>query len=281
MPSAFCCRMCPKRPLKREREPTAQAVVGTVPLEEGRMWTPRSSLVHTQARRSRTTHTNIAHVLAGSGELVDTKGSEGGRLLWGLTDTGEKYIRELVGLPAADPEIESDVGSLTDLSAKLPDATVRGFVDEAIKCLQVGALRAAVVFLWSGAIYTLHEKALSANNKQLNDAIRKHYPKAPKVSKIEDFAYIKDRTFLDATVDSGLFDKGVRDTLADCLDLRNRFGHPSKAKLGPKKVSSFIEDILSHVTHSPAPKAPPAVKDGCGAVIPTRARAGGSPRPRR
>jgi DNA-binding MarR family transcriptional regulator len=190
---------------------------------------------------------NVADVLAKSGEYVDSPSSDGSRRLWQLTPTGEKYVRELLDLPAAEPEIEHDVGALTALAGRVQDDTVRGYVEEAIKCLQVGALRAAVVFLWSGAIHTLHVEALNGSHHALNAALQKHYPKAKTVSKVDDFAYINDRTFLEATVDVGLLDKGERDTLIEGLNLRNRCGHPTKAVPGVKKASSFIEDVLTIV----------------------------------
>jgi hypothetical protein len=200
-----------------------------------------------RARVPKANKMNVADVLAKAGEYVDSPGSEGGKRVWVLTPTGEGRVRELLSLPAAEPEIEHDVGALTTLAAGLKDETVRGYVEEAIKCLQVGALRAAVVFLWSGAVHTLHVEALKGSSAALNTAIQKHYPKAKNVSKVEDFAYINDRTFLDATVDFGLLDKGERDTLVEGLNLRNRCGHPTKAIPGVKKVSSFVEDVLNVV----------------------------------
>lgn len=156
-------------------------------------------------------------------------------------------MRELLGLPAADVEIEHDVGTLSALAAKIADPTVRGYVDETIKCLQVGALRAAVVFLWTGAMRTLHEAALVKGAAGVNVAIAKHDPKARAVSKVDDFAYVKDKVFLLAAFDLGLVDKGERDALQEGLDLRNRCGHPTSYKPGEKKASGFIEDIVGIV----------------------------------
>ncbi len=45
----------------------------------------------------------------------------------------------------------------------------------------------------------------------------------------------------------GLYDKNQRAVLEDCLNLRNKCGHPGKYKVGPKKVSSFIEDLIGIV----------------------------------
>lgn len=102
---------------------------------------------------------NVNQVINGSAPYVHSPGGkENGALLFALTDTGDQYVRELLGLPSAEPEIEHDVTTLSTLAAKLSDDGVRGYVEEAITCLQFGALRAAVVFLWTGAIRTLHEE---------------------------------------------------------------------------------------------------------------------------
>jgi len=79
------------------------------------------------------------------------------------------------------------------------------------------------------------------------DALHKHDPKARPVHQLDDFAYIKDALALLAARDLGLLDKNQKDTLEDALGLRNRCGHPSKYKPGVKKVSSYIEDIVSVV----------------------------------
>jgi hypothetical protein len=113
--------------------------------------------------------------------------------------------------------------------------------------LSVGALRAAIVFLWTGAIRTLQEEAFTNHKATLNAAIAKHDPKARPVNKLEDFAYIRDATALLAFQDLGVLDKGQKTTLGEALDLRNRCGHPTKYTPGVKKASSFIEDVLGIV----------------------------------
>jgi hypothetical protein len=67
------------------------------------------------------------------------------------------------------------------------------------------------------------------------------------VKKVDDFAYIKDATFLKAAFDLGLLDKGQRDTLQDALDLRNKCGHPTKYKPRVNKARGFIEDVVGIV----------------------------------
>jgi hypothetical protein len=200
-----------------------------------------------RARVPKAAKMNVADHLAKSGEYVDSPGTEGGRRLWHLTPSGERYVRELLDLRAAEPEIEHDVTSLSALAAKIKDETIRGYVEEAIKCLRAGALRAAVVFLWTGAIRTLHEDALDLGGAAVTAALQKQDPKARPVSRIEHFGWIGDRVFLDATPDMGLLDKGQKDTLIEALNLRNRCGHPTKFKPGVQRVSGFIEDVLGIV----------------------------------
>jgi hypothetical protein len=202
----------------------------------------------TQARMPGAKQVNTADVLAKSGHLVDTvESNDRGHKLWKLTPTGSEYVRGMLGLPAKDPEIEHDVSSLEDLAASILDEVVRGYVNEAVLCLSVDALRAAVVFLWTGAIRSLQEAALNKGGAALNAALQKHDQRAKHVSKIEDFAAIKDSISLLAAREIGLLDKGEWQTLNEALGLRNRCGHPTKYRPGEKKVSGFIEDLIAIV----------------------------------
>lgn len=200
-----------------------------------------------QARVPKAKTMNIAAILAGSGHLVDSPGSDGSRLLWSLTPPGEGEVRKLLPLPAAEPELEHDVASLTTLAERLADETVRGYVEEAIRCLSVDALRAATVFLWAGAIRTLHQAAWAEGATSVNAAIGTHDAKARAVKKLDDFAYIKDATFLKAAFDLGLIDKAERGTLEEALDLRNKCSHPTKYRPRINKARSFIEDVVGIV----------------------------------
>lgn len=190
---------------------------------------------------------NVADVLAKCGPEVDSPGDDGRRRLWRLTDTGKHYVRDLLELPANEPEIEHDVSAIRKLISGIQDATVTDYLEEAAVCLAVDALRAAIVFVWTGAIRTIHQQMLDKGKRQLNTALQKFDPKCRSVSRIDHFAYVKDRTALEAAQELGLFDKNERDTLIEALNLRNRCGHPGKYKPGVKKTSSFIEDVVSIV----------------------------------
>jgi hypothetical protein len=205
----------------------------------------RDELIRTRVPKA--SKINVADVLNKSRALVDCPGADGNRRLWQLTTSGETDIRGKLNLPASEPEIEHDVATLRALAAKVADSVVRDYILEAIKCLSAGAIRAAIVFLWTGAIRTLQEESLAKHAVTLNAAITKHDPKARSVNKLEDFAYVRDATALLAFQELGILDKGEKGTLGEGLDLRNRCGHPTKYIPGIKKTSSFIEDVVGIV----------------------------------
>ena len=190
---------------------------------------------------------NIADILSKSGELVDTAGTGNGKRLWKLTATGEKHVKGILGIPDPGPELEREAGALVGLAQSISSGEVRDYVEEAIRCLQVNALRACVVFLWSGAIRAIEEELVVQHSRGLTAALRVHYPKARAVSRVEDFTYINDKTTLLAAEELGVFDKNERGVLEECLTLRNRSGHPSKYRPGPKRVASFVEDLVNVV----------------------------------
>jgi len=123
--------------------------------------------------------------------LVDSPGCKGGFRLWHLTEAGERYSRALVEEDDDEELLDSfDTEALDSVVEEVSDPVVRSYVQEAITCLRNEALRAAIVFLWAGAIRTLQQKAFDKGITQLNQAISKHDVRAHPVNKLEDFSYI-------------------------------------------------------------------------------------------
>lgn len=198
---------------------------------------------HTKGRKIQ-----YAAVLNQAVPFVESPGTKEGRhLRWSLTRQGEERVRDLLDLPAAEPEIEHDVGTLQALAATITDANVRGYVEEALTCLHFGALRAAVVFLWTGAVATLREDVWTASPRTIDAAIKKRNPKARTFAKKGDFAYVKDETLLEVAQDLNVVDKTEKQRLKEALDLRNGCGHPTKYSPGAKKASAFVEDVVGIV----------------------------------
>jgi hypothetical protein len=189
---------------------------------------------------------NLADALAKSVPLVANGGQRKNRFAWTLTNAGRSYLRQLV--PDLDIEAEHDVSTLTNAVAKIGDALVRDYVEECVKCLAAGAMRAAVVFLWAGSTRQIQEMIFAASDSSsIDSAVRKHDPRARSIKDVNDLCYVKESVLLLAAQDLGLFDKNQRAILEDALNLRNKCGHPGKYKPGQKKVSALIEDLVGIV----------------------------------
>ncbi len=201
----------------------------------------------TSARHSQGKKIQHAAVLCQAAPYVQTMGKDGRELLWTLTETGREHVRKLLNLPAAEPEVEHEVGTLQALAAGIADARARGYVEEAVKCLQVGALRASVVFLWIGAVATLRDRVWDHGTPAIDAALRKGNPKARDFRKKDDFAYVKDSDLLQVAHDLSVLDKTQKGVLDQSLGLRNSCGHPTKYTPQIKRVSAFVEDVIGIV----------------------------------
>lgn len=201
----------------------------------------------TSARVRNASRLNISEILGRAGSRVDRDPVTG---LWSVTQTGREHLARQFGFSALSdvpPDSLIEAGLRGDLE-NIDDEVARSYAEEAIRCLEVEALRAAVVFLWSGCMRVLQELALAkASGEALTDALQKHDPRIPRVTKIDDFTRVKDRVALLGFRDIGLLDKGEWSTLQEALDLRNRCGHPTKYRPGVAKARAFVEDLTGIV----------------------------------
>jgi site-specific recombinase XerD len=127
------------------------------------------------------------------------------------------------------------------------DKNERDYLKEALTCMTAGSLRAGIIFAWNATILNLRNKCFKHGPISLNNSLRKHNPKAKEIKKIEDFAYIKDSLLLMAAQELGEIDKGEKDSLEDCLDTRNKCGHPGKYRPKSLKAASVIEELINIV----------------------------------
>lgn len=205
----------------------------------------RRSLVSARIPKAR--DANVADVLAKCGHLVDFSEVKPGPRIWRLTSSGITHVRKLLNLPETHVEKVNDVAALSALIGSIADDEVRKYFEEALLCLQADALRACIVFAWSGTVRTIRERMLSRGEVVLNAVLVKHYTKCKHVKSIDDFAYVPDTLLIQAAQDLQLLDKSEKTVLEHALDIRNHCGHPAKYNPGAKKVSSFLEDLLSTV----------------------------------
>lgn len=189
---------------------------------------------------------NASDVLSKAGHYVDGQQIDGGtRKLWSLTDAGETYIAAKLGFVGLTNPVANEVSVLTALVAGIGDEVVRSYVGESLTCLSAGAVRAAVVFLWTGAVRTLQERVFTTyGGPAVTSALQVHDPRTRNIRSIDGFSSVNDATFLLGCRELGMIDKGQWTTLVEALNLRNRCGHPTRYKPGAKKAASFVEDVV-------------------------------------
>lgn len=197
------------------------------------------------ARVRRHAQINLSDVFIKSGALVDARLAADSAKVWFLTETGKKWIYETSNSLLPNKENEHDVHKLRAVISKIQSADIKDYLEEAVKCFEVGALRAGVVFVWVAAIRLIQTELLKHSDAKVNASIQAHYQKAKYVSSIDHFAYIDDSVTLLAARDLGIFDKSEYGVLKEALDLRNKCGHPGKYKPGINKINSFLEDIVN------------------------------------
>lgn len=138
--------------------------------------------------------------------------------------------------------------SLTESISSGPE---RVFFDEALRCYEVTAFRAAIVMTWNLAYNHLRNWVLKdAERLQcFNDGAAKRFQKSPKdvVRKEEDFDSFKESEFIDACSSGKLFSKNLETMLREKLRRRNMAAHPSSIVILQPQADDVITDLIRNV----------------------------------
>lgn len=191
---------------------------------------------------------NTADILGPLGKSGHAEAVSGASpIAWKITDSGAAVVRAKLGIPEDTSEVRAEIAALTALAqSKVTSEETRDFLFESVSCLAANALRAAVVFVWSGAIWTVQEWLMKKPLIDVNREIQRHQ-KTREVKVINDFAYVNDATTLLVARDLGMWDKGEHTIVEHALDVRNQCGHPSRYKLQPSRCKSLIEELIGLV----------------------------------
>lgn len=197
----------------------------------------------TKARVATAKNINAPDVLAKAGANVDVVGNtSSGAKQWQLTETGRRSVRALHGLPDEEPEIEHGVAELEKTAAKVTDPDAKKYLDEAILCLSVNALRASIVFVWVGAMADIKARIWTHGAAAVTTAFQKYNPRAS-VSNHDDLLKFQEVDILKVAQDLNIIDRAQHKILGQALDLRNQCGHPNKYWPSVAKAKAHIEDI--------------------------------------
>lgn len=198
----------------------------------------------TAARVPNARRINVSDALRKSDHLVERCTGQSGTSGWRLTQSGIDHVRCVLGLDSGRGVAQPAVRQLL---SRLSDGVIHRFVEEAVVCVEAGALRAGIVFLWAGVTRTLQNRILQFGVDPCNAALLKHDPKSRLIRRVDDFQYVKEKILLQVAQELGILDKSEKGVLETCLDLRNQCGHPSAYWPGQQKALAFVEDVMNIV----------------------------------
>lgn len=140
---------------------------------------------------------------------------------------------------------------LQEHAAKIDDEIERGFLNEAIGCLENGYFRAGIVLSWEGAVYKIQRQLFDdrANNGFEQELRSRNFLKKP-LLKFEQLQRVKESELLICAEVVGLFSPAVKKELETCLTKRNNSGHPNDVEITVTSAAAHVETLIACVFKS-------------------------------
>lgn len=184
---------------------------------------------------------NIAAILSRSREFV-IKSNNG----WELTSQGLVLVGSLTG--KGIPSIaQQQSKTLRDQLSKINNSNTLAFVEEAIKCFEVKAYRAAVVLSWVGAVSILYDCVFKNYLVAFNAEANLRNAKWKDATTKDDLTRMGEQDFLIILQSISVIGKNVKQELENCLKLRNGCGHPNSLEIGENRAAAHIETLILNV----------------------------------
>jgi hypothetical protein len=170
---------------------------------------------------------------------------------WAITSNGRAHIQKLDILPKnTSPKTIHFASSLRHNAKSILSADTIVFMEEAIKCFEVGFYRSSVVLSWVGAISLLQDQIFKHHLAIFNIEAQKKDAKWKAAKTKDDLSRMKESEFLDiiGTPPISLIGKNVKEELKNnCLQLRNACGHPNSLKIGENRVAAHLEILIMNI----------------------------------
>ena len=165
---------------------------------------------------------------------------------WQLTSAGASRVQAIFGSINIPPTAKPAQDLRAHLQ-KIRQADTHAFLSEAVSCLEMGHLRAAVVLSWVGAVSQLYEHVVKTELGSFNAEALRRDPKWKLARTADDLARMKEHEFLNMLETLSILGKNVKTELQNALSLRNACGHPNSLKIGNSRVAAHIEVLLLNV----------------------------------
>lgn len=134
-----------------------------------------------------------------------------------------------------------------DQLSKITNRNTVKFVEEAIKCVEVKAYRAAVILSWVGAVSILYDYVLQNCLAAFNAEAKGRNPKWKDATTEDDLTRMGEQDFLNILQSISVIGKSVKQELETCLKLRNGCGHPNSLEISENKAAAHIEILISNI----------------------------------
>jgi hypothetical protein len=135
------------------------------------------------------------------------------------------------------------------------------YLEEAQRCLSVGALRGCIVLGWCATIARIHAKIEEIGYGKFSKATIemfdkttgrfKFFKKKHEISSLSELQRVFDTDILWVLEYLGLIDGNQHERLRYCFEFRNNSAHPGLAPIKPANLISFYSDISEIVLNSP------------------------------
>lgn len=165
---------------------------------------------------------------------------------WKLTSQGIDHVRILAGNSICSIAQNKAI-ALRNQLAKISNTKTGAFVEEAIKCFEVKAYRAAVVLSWVGAVSILYDYVINKSLVAFNSEAKRRNPKWKDALTCDDLTKLKEQEFLDILQSISVIGKSVKQELDKCLKLRNGCGHPNSLEISEHVAAAHVEILILNV----------------------------------
>lgn len=165
---------------------------------------------------------------------------------WELTSNGKLRVGTLIG-PALQSPVAQVIPHLRALLPGVKNLQVVSFIEEAVRCLELGLWRSGVVLSWVGAVAVLYDYVVANHLSTFNAEAIKRNPKWKPAKTTEDLSRMQEADFLVVLESTQIIGKSVKQELEGCLKYRNGAGHPNQMKVGTARATGHVETLIQHV----------------------------------
>jgi hypothetical protein len=159
-----------------------------------------------------------------------------------------KRLDDVLAPKAPTAEISNLLKGLTE---SVTDGPERVFLNEAIRCYEVTAFRAAIVMTWNLAYDHLRRWIIKdqVRLEKFNQGAGKRFQKSPKPVVVNEsgFDEFKESEFLDSCSSGKVIDKNLEAMLREKLKRRNMAAHPSSIIISQPQADDVIADLIQNV----------------------------------